>query len=80
MAYKFKYHPDGQILRSGQFPKPYATFITENPGFPLIEGEFFEYGDDGSFDIIINISGTFTHIKRNPSGFKDLITAINGLK
>lgn len=80
MAYKFKYHPDGLILRNGLPDKSYKDFMTANPTFPIIQGEFFEYGDDGSFDIIINISGTFTHIKRDPAGFKDLITAINGLK
>lgn len=75
----FKYHPDNLIFRNNAFYKSFADFNVENPNFPIIEGEFFEYKESGEFELIINFNGTFTGIKRNPLGFQGLIDAINNL-
>lgn len=75
----FIYHPDNVIFRNGFFYKTYTDFTADNPDFPIIEGEFFELKDDGSFSIMFNFNGTYTHIPRNSIGYQPLINAINNL-
>ncbi len=73
--YKFKYHPDNIICRNGEY-KPYAQFMSENPSFPMPEGNFFELKQNGSFEIITN--GNHTKIK-DLEPYQELIQAIEVL-
>lgn len=67
----FKYHPDNVILYNGKVI-PFNKFTEENPDFPITEGEFFEFRDNGELDLIINNNHFLTE---NPV----LIAAINNL-
>lgn len=73
--YKFKYHPDGVVCINGLWGVPYAEFMNANPDFPLIEGQFLEYGDDG-LDFINNQGH---HSSQDLSDFEPLIKAIGGI-
>ena len=81
--YNFKYHPDNVILRNnGENERPlitpYADFMVENPDFPIIQGEYFEYGEDGAFYKIISGSG-FLVTGEDLEQYLPLINAINNL-
>lgn len=75
MTYKFKYHPDNTIYRNRSLVSSYQEFMTLNPGFPLVEGEFFEYGDTLE---LINSEGH--HLSQDDlKPYENLIAAINNL-
>lgn len=77
MTYKFKYHPDNVIYKDGAFHKPFAQFMADNPTFPITEGQFFEFKNDGSLELIHNVNGTYTHeTVKDLTPYQDLITAI----
>lgn len=44
MLYIFKYNPDEQILRNDNYLCTYTEFMSANPDFPMVQGEWFEYG------------------------------------
>lgn len=75
MTYKFKYIK-GQIYTDGLFYADFDTFINDNPDFPIVEGNYFEYKENGDIDII-NSDGH--HSSANPANYSQLITAINEL-
>lgn len=77
MTYKFKYHPDNAIYKDGIFLESYESFIANNVDFPIFERQFFEYKDDGSFEVI-NQSGHHI-IQEDLTKYQDLIDAINNL-
>lgn len=71
--YIFKYHPDNAIYIKGVCKCAYAEFMEQNPNFPLIQGQFLEYRNDG-LDLINNEGH---HVGVNVADYQDLITAIN---
>lgn len=81
MTYKFKYHPDNAIYKDGAFHKPFAQFIADNPGFPIIQGQYFELKTNGSLELIKEVitpsNTTYSHeIVEDLTPYQDLITAI----
>lgn len=74
--YIFKYHPDNVIYRNGFYHATYAEFMAQNPMFPLVEGQYFEYGQDKF--ALINEHGH--HINVSTDDYTTLITAINNLE
>ncbi len=73
--YIFKYHPDNVIYMNNALTHTYAEFITSYPDFPMIEGQFFEYREDG-LDLINNQGH---HFPQDLSTFEPLIKAIGGI-
>jgi len=71
--YIFKYHPDNVIYRNGTYVSTFPQFMAENAEFPLIEGEFFEYSEDG-LDLI-SPSGNHSN-QADLAPYADLIAAI----
>ncbi len=71
--YIFKYHPDNTIYVNGTYNSKFSEFMAENPDFPLIENQFFEYSNN-KFSII-NSEGH--HILADESEYSLLINAIN---
>ena len=74
--YIFKYHPDNTIYRNDKYWGTYEKFKAENPDFPIIEGEFFEYGEEEFTRI--NIHGH--HLPSGGAKYQALIQAINNLQ
>lgn len=68
---KFKYF-DNIVTRGNGYIGSYSDFITANPDFPLVSGEYFEYGDNGFFTINHNGGGSPT----NPVDYLELTQAI----
>lgn len=65
-----------QIYRNGEFYKAFEDFVSENPEFPIVEGQYFEYRENG-FDLI-NDEGH--HLPQEDLlEYNDLISAINNL-
>ncbi len=75
--YKFKYHPDNQILRCGLPSCGYEQFMAANPGFPIIDGDFFELKQDGSLEIIT--SENHHKVIEDLAPYQELIQAIEAL-
>ncbi len=73
--YIFKYHPDNDIYRNGVFVATYAEFMSANPEFPLIEGEFVEYGEEE----FTRINEHGHHLPAGGARYQPLINAINNL-
>jgi len=73
-TFKFKYHPDNTVYYDNQI-YTYADFIAANPGFPIAEGFYFEYRENG-FDVINNEGH---HLSSNASNYPSLIAAIDNL-
>ena len=73
--YIFKYHPDNVIYMNNKCTHTYAEFIASYPNFPITEGQFFEYRDDG-LDLINNQGH---HFSQDLSLFGSLIAAIGGI-
>lgn len=73
--YIFKYHPDNNVYQSGVCVGAYSDFINARPDFPMPEGQYCEYREDG-FDLI----NQGCHLPQSDlTRFQDLITAINNL-
>ncbi len=73
--YKFKYHND-LIMRNDRRFTPFAKFMILNPNFPIQEGQFFEYRENGELDNIINGNH---HKIENLEDYQTLIEAIDSL-
>lgn len=81
--YKFKYHIDGLILRyNPNNDRPiilsYMDFMKLYPDFPIIQNNFFEYNQDGSFYQIIQGNGYLIN-DDDLHQYESLIYAINNL-
>ena len=73
--YIFKYHPDNVIYRNGSYISSYAEFMVINPTFPLVEGNFLEYG----LDKFVTINSQGHDVAANIEDYQSLISAINSL-
>lgn len=76
MSYIFKYNPDEQILRNESFVSSYADFMTARPDFPLIQGEWFEYGEEE----FTRINEHGHHLPAGGARYQPLIQAITNLE
>ena len=72
--YILKYIPE-QVYRNSKDAASLEEFIAENPDFPIVKGEYFEYRV-GGFD---RINSEGHHIARDVAEFQTLIQAIEAL-
>lgn len=75
MSYIFKYHPDNTIYRNGAYVSSYADFMAARHDFPLVESEFFEYGEEK----FVRINEQGHDIIAGGARYQLLIQAINNL-
>lgn len=73
--YIFKYHPDNVIYMNNTYKHTYVEFIALYPDFPIIEGHFFEYGDNK----LDSIDSQGHHLTQDLSLFEPLIVAIGDI-
>ncbi len=73
--YIFKYNQDEQILRNGSYLSTYTEFMTANPEFPLVQGEWFEYGSEK----FVRINEHGHDVVAGGSRYQALIQAIEAL-
>lgn len=72
---KFIYHPDNRIyVNSDNYT--YEDFISLNPDFPLVEGEYFSY-INGEYNIINSQGHNLPQSNLEP--FQNIITRIEAL-
>ena len=73
--YIFKYHPDNVIYKNGSYISTYGEFMAINPLFPLVEGNFLEYG----LDKFVTINSQGHDVPADIADYAGLIQAIGVL-
>lgn len=75
MSFIFKYHPDNVIYRNNEYYGTFKEFSEKHPSFPIDEGAYFSYYDNG-FDYI---SDSGNHQISTVEENQEIVDAINNL-
>jgi hypothetical protein len=75
MSYIFKYMMPDQIYRNGEYAGSLEEFMAAHPDYQIVEGQFFEYGQDKF--VLINEHGH--DVAADAEEYQPLIDAINNL-